>query len=40
MKREIKAVIVSGEEYLLMRNKNEELLDELDKGIVLWEKKV
>ena len=40
MKREIKAVIVSGEEYLLMRNKKEELLGELDKGIVLWEKRV
>lgn len=40
IKREIKAVIVSGEEYLLMRNKKEELLDELDKGIVLWEKRI
>jgi predicted nucleotidyltransferase len=40
MKREIKAVIVSGEEYLLMRNKEEEFLDELNKGVVLWEKRV
>ena len=40
LKREIKTVIVSGEEYLLMRNKKEELLDELDKGIVLWEKRI
>jgi predicted nucleotidyltransferase len=40
MPREIKAIIVSGEEYLLMRNKNEELLDDLNKGVVLWEKKV
>ena len=40
MKREIRTVIVSGDEYLLMRNKKEELLDELDKGIVLWEKRI
>jgi len=40
MRREIKAVIVSGDEYLLMRNKKEALLDELNKGIVLWEKKI
>ncbi len=40
MKREITAVIVNGEEFLLMRNNKEELLDELKKGVVLWEKRV
>ncbi len=40
MKREIKAVIVSSEEYLLTRTKKEELLGELDRGIVLWEKRI
>jgi predicted nucleotidyltransferase len=40
MKREVKAVVVSGQEYLLMRNKKEALLGELDKGIALWEKKI
>ncbi|MEW6571780.1 MAG: nucleotidyltransferase domain-containing protein [Nitrospirota bacterium] len=38
-KREIKTVIVSIEEYISMRNKKEVLLEEVDKGIVLYEKK-
>jgi len=40
MKREMKPVIVSGEEYLSMRNRKEVLLEELNKGIVLWEKRI
>lgn len=39
MKREIKPLIFSAEEYLSMRNKKEALLDEVDSGIVLYEKK-
>lgn len=39
IKREIKAVIVSIEEYLSMRNKKEVFLEEVDRGIVLWEKR-
>lgn len=39
IKREIKPVIVSIEEYLSMRNKREALLEEIDGGIVLYEKK-
>jgi len=37
--REIKPVIVRSEEYLAMRNSKEVLLEELDKGIILWEKR-
>jgi hypothetical protein len=37
--REIKSIIVSVEEYLSMRNKKELILGEVDKGIVLYEKK-
>jgi predicted nucleotidyltransferase len=37
--REIKPVIVRVEEYLAMRNRKEVLLEELNKGIILWEKK-
>jgi predicted nucleotidyltransferase len=37
--REIKPVIVHVEEYLAMRNKKEVLLGELNKGIILWEKR-
>jgi predicted nucleotidyltransferase len=37
--REIKPVIVRVEEYLAMRNKKEVLLEELNKGIMLWEKR-
>ncbi|MGZ6202429.1 MAG: nucleotidyltransferase domain-containing protein [Thermodesulfobacteriota bacterium] len=39
VKREIKSIIVSVEEYLSMRNKKEPILEEVDKGIVLYEKK-
>lgn len=39
MKREIIPLIVSAAEYLSMRNKKEALLDEVDRGIVLYEKK-
>jgi predicted nucleotidyltransferase len=39
IEREIKTVIVSIEEYLSMKNKKEILLEEVDKGINLWEKK-
>lgn len=39
MRREIKPVIVSVEEYLSMRNKKEPLLEEIDRGIVLYEKR-
>ncbi|MFQ5836011.1 MAG: nucleotidyltransferase domain-containing protein [bacterium] len=39
IKREIKPVIVRVEEYLSMRNRKEVLLEELNKGIVLWEKR-
>lgn len=39
LKRDIKTLIVSTEEYLSMRNKKEAFLDELDIGIVLYEKK-
>jgi len=38
IKKEIKPVIVSVEEYLSMRNKKEILLEEVDRGIVLHEK--
>jgi len=38
-KREIKPILVSVEEYLSMRNKKEGLLEEVDRGIVLHEKK-
>jgi predicted nucleotidyltransferase len=37
--REIKPVIVRVEEYLAMRNRKEVLLEELNNGIILWEKK-
>jgi len=39
LKREIKSIVVSVEEYLSMRNKKELILEEVDKGIVLHEKK-
>ena len=39
IKREIKPVIVRVEEYLSMRNRKEVLLEELNKSIVLWEKR-
>ena len=39
VKREIKSIIISVEEYLSMRNKRELILEEVDKGIVLYEKK-
>jgi len=39
LEREIKPVIVSVEEYISMRNKKEALLEEVDNGIVLYEKK-
>lgn len=39
IKREIKPVIVNIEEYLSMKNKKEVLLEEVDKGITIWEKK-
>ena len=37
--REIKPVIVRMEEYLAMRSRKEVLLEELNKGIILWEKR-
>ena len=37
--REIKPVVVRSEEYLAMRNKKELLLEELNNGIILWEKR-
>lgn len=39
VKREIKSIIVSVEEYLSMRNKKELILEEIAKGIVLYERK-
>lgn len=39
LKREIKPIIVSIEEYLSMRNKKDAILEEVDRGIVLYEKK-
>jgi len=39
IKREIKPVIVGIDEYLAMRKRKEVLLEELNKGIVLWEKR-
>ncbi len=39
VKREIKSIIVRVEEYLSMRNNKEPILEEVDKGIVLYEKK-
>jgi hypothetical protein len=39
IKREIKPVIVRVGEYLSMRNRKEVLLEELNKGIVLWKKR-
>jgi len=39
IKREIKSVVVSVEEYLSMRNKKEVILEEVDKGIILYEKR-
>jgi predicted nucleotidyltransferase len=38
-KREIKSIVVGVEEYLSMRNKKEPILEEVDKGIVLYEKR-
>ena len=40
VKREIKSIIVTVEEYLSMRNMKELILEEVDKGIILHEKKV
>jgi len=37
--REIKPVIVRSDEYLAMRNRKEALLEELNGGIILWEKR-
>lgn len=37
--REIRPVIVSIEEYLSLRNKKEAFLEEVEGGIILWEKK-
>jgi len=39
VRREIRSIIVDVEEYLSMRNKKELILEEVDKGIVLFEKK-
>jgi len=39
-RREIRPIVVSVEEYLSMRNKKEIILEEVDKGIILHEKKV
>lgn len=39
VRREIRSIIVNVEEYLSMRNKKELILEEVDKGIVLYEKK-
>lgn len=39
LEREIKTVIVSPEEFMSMRNKKESFLEEVDRGITLWEKK-
>jgi predicted nucleotidyltransferase len=39
IKREIKSIVVSVEEYLSMRNKKEVILEEVDKGIILYEKR-
>ncbi len=38
-RREIRSIIVNVEEYLSMRNNKELILEEVDKGIVLYEKK-
>ena len=39
VRRKIRSIIVNVEEYLSMRNNKELILEEVDRGIVLYEKK-